>query len=42
LYLETYEENAQAGMFGANLGIRTTDDSADGIIKITTVTRMPV
>ena len=42
LYLETYEENAQEGMFGADLGIRTTDDATDGIVKITTVTRMPV
>ncbi len=42
LYLETYAETAVEGMFGADLGIRTTDDSSDGIIKITTVTRMPV
>ena len=42
LHLETYVENAQAGMFGADLGIRTVDDATDGIIKITTVTRMPV
>lgn len=42
LYLETYVENAQEGMFGAELGIRTTDDATDGIVKITTVTRMPV
>lgn len=42
LYLETYVENAQTGMFGADLGIRTVDDATDGIIKITTVTRMPV
>ncbi|KKL43023.1 hypothetical protein LCGC14_2367000, partial [marine sediment metagenome] len=32
----------QAGMFGADLGIRTVDDATDGIIKITTVSRMPV
>jgi len=42
LYLETYEENAQEGMFGADLGIRTIDDATDGIVKIETVTRMPV
>lgn len=42
LYLETYEENAQEGMFGADLGIRTIDEATDGIVKITTVTRMPV
>lgn len=42
LYLETYAENAQAGMFGADLGIRTVDDATDGIVKITTVTRMPL
>ena len=42
LYLETYVENAQEGMFGADLGIRTVDEATDGIIKITTVTRMPV
>ncbi len=42
LYLETYVENAQEGMFGADLGIRTIDDATDGIVKITTVTRMPV
>lgn len=42
LYLETYVENAQEGMFGADLGIRTVDDATDGIVKITTVTRMPI
>lgn len=42
LYLQTYTENAQAGMFGAELGIRTVEDATDGIVKITTVTRMPV
>jgi len=42
LYFETYGENAQEGMFGANLAIRTIDEATDGIIKITTVTRMPV
>lgn len=42
LYFETYVENAQAGMFGADLGIRPIDEATDGIIKITTVTRMPV
>jgi hypothetical protein len=42
LYLETYVENAQEGMFGADLGIRTIDEATDGIIKITTRTRMPV
>ena len=42
LYLETYAESVAEGMFGADMGIRTTDDVTDGIIKITTVTRMPV
>jgi hypothetical protein len=42
LHLETYAENAQEGMFGADLGIRTIDEATDGIVKITTVTRMPV
>jgi hypothetical protein len=42
LYLETYVENAQEGMFGADLGIRTIDDATDGIVKITMVSRMPV
>lgn len=42
LRLETYVENTQEGMFGADLGIRTIDEATDGIIKITTVTRMPV
>jgi hypothetical protein len=42
LYFETYVENAQTGMFGADLGIRPIDEATDGIIKITTVTRMPV
>ena len=42
LYLETYVETAAEGMFGADMGIRTVDDATDGIVKITTVTRMPV
>lgn len=42
LYLETYVENAQAGMFGADLGIRPIDEATDGIVKITTVSRMPL
>ncbi len=41
LYIETFAENAQETMFGAELGIRTIDGS-DGVAKITTVTRMPV
>ncbi len=42
LYLETYVENAQNAQFGAELGTRTIEDSSDGIIKITIVSRMPV
>jgi len=42
LYLETYVETAVEGMFGADLGIRTVDEATDGIVKITTVTRMPL
>ena len=42
LYLETYVENAQNAQFGAELGARTIEDSSDGIIKITTVSRMPL
>ena len=42
LYLETYVETAVEGMFGADMGIRTVDEATDGIVKITTVTRMPV
>lgn len=42
LYLETYVENPQNAQFGAELGTRTIEDSSDGIIKITIVSRMPV
>lgn len=42
MYFETYVENPQNAMFGADVGFRPIEDSSDGIIKITTVTRMPV
>lgn len=42
LYLETYAETTQDNQFGATMGARTIEDASDGIIKITTVTRMPV
>lgn len=41
-YIETYVENAQTNQFGAAMGIRTIDDATDGIVKVTTVSRMPV
>lgn len=43
LYVESYEENDGGdGKIGAALAFRTTDDASDGIIKVTTVSRMPV
>ena len=43
LHLETYVEGAGAdGLINAALGFRTIEDSSDGILKITTVSRMPV
>jgi hypothetical protein len=43
LYLETYTEGAGAdGLINATLGFRTIEDSSDGIVKVTTVSRMPV
>jgi len=41
-YIETYTENAQAQMFGADMAIRTTDDASDSAVKVTTVTRQPL
>jgi hypothetical protein len=41
LYLETYvEDTQQDNLFGASLGIRTVEDSSDGIVKITVVSRL--
>ncbi len=43
LHLETYVEGAGAdGLINAALGFRTIEDASDGIVKITTVSRMPV
>jgi hypothetical protein len=43
LYLETYVEGAGAdGLINAALGFRTIKDASDGIVKVTTVSRMPV
>lgn len=42
LYVEDYQENVANDMFGAALTFRTTDDADDGIVKVTTVSRMPV
>lgn len=42
LYIEDYQENVANGMFGAALQFRTTDDASDGIVKVTTVSRMPL
>jgi hypothetical protein len=43
LHLETYAEGAGAdGLINAALGFRTIKDSSDGIVKVTTVSRMPV
>lgn len=42
LYIETYTPVHGDGYFAADVAFRTTDDSSDGIIKVTTVDRMPV
>lgn len=42
LYIETYTENVNNELFGAELAFRTTDHSSDGPVKVTTVSRMPV
>lgn len=43
LYLETYTEgDGGDGKVNAALGFRTTDDASDGIVKVTTISRMPV
>lgn len=43
LHLETYVEGTGAdGLINAAMGFRTTEDASDGIVKITTVSRMPV
>jgi hypothetical protein len=41
-YIETYAENTADTQFGAEMAMRTINDSSDGIIKITHVSRMPV
>lgn len=41
-YIETYAENTADTNFGAEMAMRTINDSTDGIIKITHVSRMPV
>jgi hypothetical protein len=41
-YIETYNENAQNQMFGADMAIRTTDDASDSAVKVTLVTRQPL
>lgn len=41
-YIETYAENSVDTQFGAEMTMRTIEDSSDGIIKITHVSRMPV
>lgn len=41
-YIETYAENTADNQFGAEMAMRTINDSSDGIIKITHVSRMPV
>jgi hypothetical protein len=41
-YFETLTTNQSDGLLSTDLAIRTTDDSADGIVKITNVNRMPV
>jgi hypothetical protein len=41
-YIETYAENSVDTQFGAEMAMRTIEDSSDGIIKITHVSRMPV
>jgi hypothetical protein len=42
LHLETFQEGVAETMFNAALGFRATDDASDGIVKVTTVSRMPV
>lgn len=43
LHLETYVEGAGTdGLINAALGFRTIEDASDGIVKVTTVSRMPV
>ena len=41
-YIETYAETTAETQFGADVAIRTIEDSSDGIIKVTHVSRMPV
>ena len=41
-YIETYAETTADTLFGATMAMRTTDDSSDGIMKITHVSRIPV
>ena len=46
-FSETYFETMATtqggdGLFQTDLAIRTTDDASDGIVKITSVSRMPV
>lgn len=42
LYFEDYQENVTNDMFGAAIAFRTTDDASDGIVKVTSVSRMSV
>lgn len=41
-YIETFAEGTSDTNFSAEMGLRTINDSSDGIIKITHVSRMPV
>jgi hypothetical protein len=41
-YIETYAEATSNQEFSADVAMRTIEDSSDGIIKITHVSRMPV
>jgi len=41
-YIETYVENTSDTNFSAEMALRTVNDSSDGILKITHVSRMPV
>lgn len=41
-YIETYAEATSNNEFSADIAMRTIEDSSDGIIKITHVSRMPV
>ncbi len=41
-YIETFAEGTSDTNFSAEMGLRTINDSSDGILKITHVSRMPV